>query len=66
MLEDAVRFRFVDHRERKADMDEHMVADRRLRCVGEVDLLDDAAEIDARRAQQRLVGVDGNDPTRNR
>ena len=48
VLEDALGLRLVDHRDGEADMNEHIVADSGLRREGEVDLLDDAAEIDTR------------------
>ena len=49
MREDAAGLGLVDDGDGEADMDEHVVADLGLGRVGEVDLLDDAAEIDARR-----------------
>ncbi len=48
-------FALVDQADGEADMDQHVVADLGLRHVGEIDLLDDAAEIDARRPHQRIV-----------
>ena len=47
-------------------MDEDEVADPRLRHEGEIDFLDDAAEIDPSDPGQRAVATDGEDPPGNR
>ena len=63
--EDPRRLGLVDHGDGEADMDQHMVADRRLGHEGEVDLLDDAAEIDTSDPRQRIVAADAQDPSGN-
>ena len=65
MLEDASGLGLVDHRDGEADMDEHVIAEPGLRHEGEVDLLDDAAEIDARGPRQRVVAGNGENLPRN-
>src|SRR3974377_2385944 len=55
LLKDLGGFSPVDHGEGKADMDEHVIVDPRLRHEGEIDLLDDPAEINAADSRQRIV-----------
>ena len=62
----ASRFGLVDHRDGEADMHQHMVAYRRLWHESEVDLLDQAAEIDAAHGHDRFVAGDAEDPSGHR
>src|SRR5581483_8923050 len=64
MLEDAPGLDLVEDGDREADMDEHIGADTGLGRVGEADLLDDTAEIDARDPHDRVVAGNRQDLTR--
>ena len=55
----------VDRADRKADVDEHVIADFRLRHAGEAHLLDDSAEADATGAQEGIVACDIEDLSGN-
>ena len=51
----------VDDADGDADMDEHVVAQPRLRGTREADVLDDAGKAHARRSQERIVATDFDD-----
>jgi hypothetical protein len=59
-------FALVDHAEGKADMDEYVIVDLRLRNEGEIDLLDDATKINAADPCQRILSLHAQKPPRNR
>ena len=61
ILEDLVRLRLIHAAERKADVDDDVIADLRLGHVGEADLLEDAAEINFAAAHQRVFAADAGD-----
>ena len=61
VVEHARGLRLVDHGDGEADMDKHVVADPRLGREGEIDLLDDAAEIDPPGSQDRIVAGEVED-----
>lgn len=65
MAEHARGLRFVEDGDGKADMDQHIVADPRLRDIGQLDFLDDAAEIDAADTQDRIALRQAQDLARN-
>jgi hypothetical protein len=58
-------FALVDHREGKADMDEHVLADPRLWHEGEIDLLDDAAKINPADPRCRILSREAENPSWN-
>src|SRR5579859_746338 len=67
VLEDALRFLFVDHADGEAHVDEHIFPNFGFGDVGQVDLLANAAEVDPAAAERNVAVVDDfNHPSWNR
>src|SRR5271156_5198401 len=66
ILEDAVRFGFVDDADGETHMNQHVLSDFGFRSVGEVDVFANAAEVDLGLAEGYVAVVDDfDDPAWN-